>query len=101
MLRHPASEAPFLAMRVPALAVVAFVWLGLGASCWGVTFTVNSTADAVDANLNDPACKTSGNVCTLRAAIQQANASNTADTITLPAGTYTLTRTGLPEDNAV
>ena len=38
------------------------------------TFTVNSTADAGDANTGDGVCATTGGVCTLRAAIQQANA---------------------------
>src|SRR5919112_1018424 len=36
--------------------------------------------------------------CSLRAAISAANADSTADTITLPAGSYTLTRTGSGED---
>jgi|GEM_PF-2100226 CSLREA domain-containing protein len=37
------------------------------------TFTVNNTLDAVDANPGDGICATSGNVCTLRAAIMEAN----------------------------
>src|SRR2546427_13149721 len=43
------------------------------------TFTVNSTGDAGDANLNDGICETApGNrVCTLRAAIQQAKSGDT------------------------
>lgn len=45
------------------------------------TFTVNSSLDTVDNDLTDNLCKTSGNVCTLRAAIMQANASTGADTI--------------------
>ena len=55
------------------------------------TFTVNSTADAVDVSPGDGVCETgTGNgVCTLRAAIQEANALSGADTIILPAGTYT------------
>jgi CSLREA domain-containing protein len=66
------------------------------------TFTVNSTADAVDANLADGVCETAtAGVCTLRAAIQQANASAGTDTIVLPAGTYTLTIAGAGEDAAV
>ncbi|MGB8326580.1 MAG: choice-of-anchor Q domain-containing protein, partial [Steroidobacteraceae bacterium] len=62
------------------------------------TFTVNSTTDAVDANPGNGTCATSGAVCTLRAAIQEANALAGADTIDLPAGTYTLTRTGTGEN---
>jgi len=39
----------------------------------GETFTVTSNSDASDSNPGDCICKTSGNVCTLRAAIQEAN----------------------------
>jgi parallel beta-helix repeat protein len=46
-----------------------------------VTFTVNNTGDAGDANTANNVCATSGGVCTLRAAIQQANATAGADTI--------------------
>ena len=49
------------------------------------TFTVNLTADTPDANLSNAVCdvnpSASGNQCTLRAAIQQANVSVGADTI--------------------
>lgn len=38
-------------------------------------FVVNSTADSSDNNLNDGICASSSGVCTLRAAIQQANSS--------------------------
>lgn len=55
------------------------------------TFTVTSTLDAVDANPSDGVCATTAGQCTLRAAIQQANALTGADTISIPAGTYTLT----------
>lgn len=37
------------------------------------TFTVNSTADAVDANPGNGICAASGGACTLRAAIMEAN----------------------------
>jgi CSLREA domain-containing protein len=68
------------------------------------TFLVNSTADLTDANPGDGICDTSasGGVCTLRAAIQEANAFDDGgpDTINVPAGTYTLTLTGTGEDAA-
>src|SRR5690606_38888623 len=54
------------------------------------TFTVNNTADAPDANPGDGICATASGVCTLRAALQEANAAAGADTINVPAGTYTL-----------
>src|SRR5213593_863169 len=65
------------------------------------TFVVNSTDDAVDAT-RDGACETAaGNgVCTLRAAIQEANFAAGGDTIALPAGTYSLAISGLGEDQA-
>jgi CSLREA domain-containing protein len=64
----------------------------------GTTITVNTTADELNDNGN----------CSLREAIQAANtdtavdncpAGSGADTITLPAGTYTLTISGAGEDN--
>ena len=64
------------------------------------TFTVNSPADAVDAAPGDGVCATAGSVCTLRAAIQEANALSGDDIINLPAGTYTLALTGTNEDLA-
>jgi CSLREA domain-containing protein len=49
------------------------------------TFTVNSTADTPDASLAGAACDTDlftgGDQCTLRAAIQQANATSGADAV--------------------
>lgn len=57
-------------------------------------FVVNSVADATDDDLADPACATSANECTLRAAIQQANALAGPDRISVPPGVYTLTITG-------
>jgi CSLREA domain-containing protein len=55
-------------------------------------FTVNDTADSVDATPGDGVCADSLGRCTLRAAIMEANALAGPDTINLPAGTYTLTR---------
>jgi CSLREA domain-containing protein len=45
------------------------------------TFTVNSLLDASDANTADNLCSTSGGVCTLRAALQQANVTPGTDSI--------------------
>ena len=63
------------------------------------TFTVNSTDDAVDEDFGDGSCATAGGECTLRAAIQQANALAGADTIKLKAGLYTLTLAGSSEND--
>jgi CSLREA domain-containing protein len=46
------------------------------------TFVVNNTGDANDNSAGDGSCATSTSVCTLRAAIQEANAVAGADTIT-------------------
>jgi uncharacterized repeat protein (TIGR01451 family)/CSLREA domain-containing protein len=58
------------------------------------TFVVDDTADAVDASPGDGVCETAGTSCTLRAAVQEANALTGADLIQLPAGTFTLSLTG-------
>ena len=39
------------------------------------TFTVDSTVDTPDASLTDGRCRTADGTCSLRAAIQQANAT--------------------------
>jgi CSLREA domain-containing protein len=65
------------------------------------TFVVDSTADVVDAFPGNGSCATAANECTLRAAIQEANALAGAQTITLPAGTYTLTIEGASDNLSV
>ncbi|AYQ33261.1 choice-of-anchor Q domain-containing protein [Runella sp. SP2] len=58
------------------------------------TLTVNDLGDAGDATPGDGVCATSGGVCTLRAAIQEANALTTCGTVAItitPTGTITLT----------
>lgn len=47
----------------------------------GANFVVNSLADDADANIGDGICATAGSVCTLRAAIVEANAISGADVI--------------------
>lgn len=64
------------------------------------TFTVNSAADTVDASPGDGICADGVGNCTLRAAIMEANALSSADTITLPTGIYTLTIPGTYENVA-
>jgi CSLREA domain-containing protein len=92
-------------------AVVALAALlpGAAQSAPGITFTVDTTVDAVDANVGDDLCATTLGQCSLRAAIQESNAdSATDDTILLgvsppspdvPA-TYALTIAGVDEDAA-
>ena len=66
----------------------------------GATFVVDSTLDAVDAVPGDGVCATAGGACTLRAAVQEANALSGGHVITLPAGTYALTIPGRGELSA-
>jgi CSLREA domain-containing protein len=75
-----------------AVLVLAATVLGMKAAVasTGTNFVVNSTSDAVDANVGDGACATAEGECTLRAAIQETNALPGADTILVPAGLYAL-----------
>ncbi|MBK9125882.1 MAG: CSLREA domain-containing protein [Chloroflexi bacterium] len=57
-----------------------------------VVFVVDSTKDKADDNPGDGTCADSKGRCTLRAAIMEANALAGDDQITLPAGTYLLTK---------
>lgn len=68
----------------------------------GRTFTVDSLLDRIDANPGDGVCETAaGNrECTLRAAIQEANALDGRDVIDVPAGTVLLTLAGIGENAA-
>ncbi len=73
-------------VRVLALLVLTVFSLPLFAA----TFTVNDLGDAPDAIANDGICATVGGVCTLRAAIQTANALSGTHVINVPAGTIVL-----------
>jgi len=61
-------------------------------------FVVNSIVDAVDSNPGNGICDDGFGNCPLRAAIQESNALGGAHTITLPAGTITLSVAGINED---
>ena len=62
-----------------------------------MTFVVNSTADTADANIGDGTCATAAGVCTLRAAMAEANATPAADIIDITAtGTIEIS-TPLPD----
>lgn len=63
------------------------------------TFTVDSTADAHDADTTDGVCAARGGACTLRAAVEQANALGGTQTISIPGGIYTLTEGSLRVDS--
>ena len=61
---------------------------------------VDSAVDAADAEPGDGTCASSAGDCTLRAAIQEANADAEAVEIVLPASLYRLTVPGAGEDAA-
>ena len=69
-----------------------------------VTYHVTTTADLIDDNIADGVCHTSANSCSLRAAVIQANHLSTVNLvaeISVPAGTFVLTRStnGSIEEN--
>jgi hypothetical protein len=85
---------PFRLLLLAAL----FTTLFLSATpAHAASFTVNNSLDAPDINPGDGLCRTIFNRCTLRAAIQEANALSGTDTINVPAGTFTLTRAGFDD----
>jgi CSLREA domain-containing protein len=93
------------ALSAPLFAIVAAAALSRAAPAADHTFTVNTTADGVDANPGDGACATSGGLCTVRAAVMESNhtASGTVE-IVVPANAsaYALAipPSGIYEDEA-
>lgn len=77
--------------RVTRASIGLVIMLLAGTSVWAASFNVNNTADVNDANPGNGICATAGGVCTLRAAIDEANALAGTDSILLPSGTYTVT----------
>lgn len=63
-------------------------------------YVVDSTTDEVDDDPDDGICLTAGGTCTLRAAVQQANATAGLEEIELPAGTFAIGLVGADEDAA-
>lgn len=86
--------------KIVSAAIAGFAFFST--SLYALDFVVDSTNDTADVLLGDGLCSDGAN-CTLRAAIMEANATVGADTITVPAGTYTLTIPGVDErcDGAV
>src|SRR5690606_34251845 len=88
-------------LSVFLIFVIFLAQFGLRPVSAAVNFIVNSTADAVDVNPGDGFCETIiPGQCSLRAAIQEANALAGEDTIIIPSGIYTLAITGADEDSA-
>ncbi|MEO8195253.1 MAG: choice-of-anchor Q domain-containing protein [Thermoanaerobaculia bacterium] len=87
----------------PALAVgiVLVALLASASALAAATFTVTRPDDQLDTLPGDGACiAQNGGGCSLRAAVQEANALFGADGIYLPPGTYSLTRAGAGENLA-
>lgn len=68
---------------------MAALWTGGPAAA--ATFTVDTTADAHDDLPGDGVCADALGDCTLRAAVDEANALAGPDVVDIPAGTYVLT----------
>jgi parallel beta-helix repeat protein len=75
-----------------AAIVVLSACLGLSGAIAApaVTYLVDDTVDRVDASIGSNGCRTSANTCSLRAAIQEANAHPGADVIYILPGTYSI-----------
>ncbi len=87
-------------MRVAVIASVACAALLPGVA-HAAEFTVTSTADAVDARPGDGTCAAAGGGCTLRAAVQEADAAGGASTVVVPAGRYVLTIKPVPQAGSI
>jgi CSLREA domain-containing protein len=90
---HPAKVARPMLRRAPRLSPAtttppAFV------------YTVNTTADTVDANPGDNVCADSTAKCSLRAAVMEADVDTGLVRIILPAGTYALGLVAATPDDA-
>ncbi len=75
-------------LRNPVSVVFAVLALLVGAPAFAGTIKVDSTTDSPDANPGDGKCLSKVGGCTLRAAAEEASASEVGNTIELPAGTY-------------
>jgi CSLREA domain-containing protein len=88
---------------IPFSAPVWLILATLGGDgiAFGATFDVNTTADGLDTLPGDGICQSVGSLCTLRAAIMEANSLPGPDIIQLRiAGTYLLSIPGQGEDAA-
>src|SRR4051812_13667363 len=75
-----------------SLAAIVVMAVATAVPAGAAQLTVDATADGLDASPGDGVCRTAGGTCTLRAAVQEADATSGADTIVLPAGRLQLSR---------
>jgi CSLREA domain-containing protein len=85
-----------VARRRSLLAALLALGLLWPSTAFGAQFKVNSTADEPAAQPGDHVCRTAAGTCTLRAAIEAANAASGANTVIVPAGIYRITRPAKP-----
>jgi len=83
-----------------AIATVCLAFAAYAGAASAAGFAVNVTWDAVDVFPGNGVCADAAGACTLRAAVQEANALPGFDTIKVPGGTYPLTLLGPGEDLA-
>jgi trimeric autotransporter adhesin len=92
------AQALLMLLAVVLMAVLVGLSSGRAAEA-ATTFTVNSTGDAADINITNGRCDSesaNGDQCTLRAAIEEANDTNGADTIDFDIGGNGAVRTISP-----
>ena len=87
--------------RVALAALLEAFLFAFGACAAGAAdFVVTTDVDSLDATPGDGLCADADGACTLRAAVQEANALAGADRIELGAGRYLLSLAGTGEDAA-
>lgn len=91
--RAVAVAASMLGAAVPGVAAA-------GPAPAAVVFTVDDRADLPDEAPGNGQCRTAAGTCTLRAAVQEANAGGEPAEVRVPAGTYVLTIAGQDEDES-
>ncbi len=86
------ASRPLLALGLALLAGLGLSIRPPAAAAATVTFQVTTTTDAPDASPGDGICADAAGQCTLRAAVQEADAQPSGSTITIlvPAGTFPL-----------
>src|SRR5687768_16373064 len=99
MRPNQSSRRGRVAVAGVAVMVAGILGLQAAAASTGTTFVVNTAGDALDARVGNGACGTRVGTCSLRAAVQEANALPGPDVIEVPAGTYALAIPGVNQND--
>lgn len=91
-MRGSRRRSRIIAVLAGLAVLVGMAALPVPRAAANATFVVTTTMEAVDSNIGNGVCATSAGACSLRAAVQEANASNATDAVQVPAGTNTITR---------